>query len=83
MTYLLSCNIGEVLVVFFGVMIFQDLVVTAIMLLWINVVTDGIPAVALGLDPVEKELCGTSRKCFKRKSLVNDCGLRWCYLVFC
>ena len=55
-TYLLSCNIGEVLIVFFGVMIFQKLPLTATMLLWINVVTDGIPAVALSLDPAEQDI---------------------------
>lgn len=52
--YLLSCNIGEVLVVFISILLVQKLPLTATMLLWINVVTDGIPAVALGLDPAEK-----------------------------
>ncbi len=54
--YLLSCNIGEVLVVFLAVMLWQELPLTATMLLWINVVTDGIPAVALGLDPAENNI---------------------------
>lgn len=54
--YLLSCNIAEVLVVFLGVMLFQKLTLSATMLLWINVVTDGIPAVALGLDPAENNI---------------------------
>ncbi|MDP2720358.1 MAG: calcium-translocating P-type ATPase, PMCA-type [bacterium] len=52
--YLLSCNVGEVLVVFLALILFQDIILTAVMLLWINIVTDGIPAVALGLDPAEK-----------------------------
>ncbi|HUQ84921.1 MAG TPA: cation-translocating P-type ATPase [Candidatus Limnocylindrales bacterium] len=63
--YLLSCNIGEVLVVFTGVMLFQKLPLTAIQLLWINVVTDGIPAVALGLDPAEKGIMRYSPKVFQ------------------
>lgn len=54
--YLLSCNIGEVMIVFVGVLIFKDLPLTAIMLLWINLVTDGLPAIALGLDPMEKDI---------------------------
>lgn len=54
--YLLSCNIAEVLVVFFALVIFGHLPLTAIMLLWINVITDGLPAVALGLDPAEKNI---------------------------
>ena len=52
--YLLSANIAEVLVILFGVIIFQDLVLTAAQLLFINIVTDGLPAVALGSDPSEK-----------------------------
>ncbi|MBI2028028.1 MAG: calcium-translocating P-type ATPase, PMCA-type [Candidatus Levybacteria bacterium] len=65
--YLLSCNIGEVLVVFIGLMIFQKLPLTATMLLWINVVTDGLPAVALGLDPPEKGILNHSPKLFQGK----------------
>ena len=61
--YLLSANAGEVLVVFFGVLVgsalfpglFEGdvdvLVLTPVMLLWINLVTDGLPALALGSDP--------------------------------
>ncbi len=63
--YLLSCNIAEVLVVFLAVMLFQDLPLTAIMLLWINVVTDGLPAIALGLDPAEKGIMGHKPKKFQ------------------
>lgn len=63
--YLLSCNLAEVLIVFFGVIILQDLVLTATMLLWINVVTDGIPAVALGLDPAEKGIMRYSPRAFQ------------------
>jgi Ca2+-transporting ATPase len=61
--YLLSANAGEVLVVFFGVLVGSSLfpglfegdvdvlVLTPVMLLWINLVTDGLPALALGSDP--------------------------------
>lgn len=52
--YLLSANIAEVLTILFGVLIFQDLVLTAAQLLFINIVTDGLPAIALGSDPAEK-----------------------------
>lgn len=63
--YLLSCNLAEVIIVFLGVVILQDLVLTATMLLWINVVTDGIPAVALGLDPAEKGIMRYNPKVFQ------------------
>jgi len=65
-TYLLSCNIGEVLVVFFGIFIFQKLILSATMLLWINVITDGIPAIALGLDPAEKDILKKPAKAFQK-----------------
>ncbi len=64
-TYLLSCNIGEVLVIFFGIVIFQKLTLSAIMLLWINVVTDGVPAIALGLDPAEEGILKKPAKAFQ------------------
>jgi len=63
--YLLSCNVGEVLVVFFGLLIFKDLPLTAVMLLWINVITDGLPAIALGLDPAEKGILSFPPKKFQ------------------
>ncbi len=64
--YLLSANMGEVFIVFFGVLIggflFPDvfgsashaLILTPVMLLWINLLTDGLPALALGADPKAK-----------------------------
>jgi len=51
--YLLSSNLGEVFVVFFAILLFgvEQLPMTAIMLLWLNLVTDGLPALALSMDP--------------------------------
>lgn len=51
--YLLSANIAEVLTVFFGVLLFRNPILTAAQLLFINIVTDGLPAIALGSDPAE------------------------------
>ncbi len=62
--YLLSCNIGEVILIFAGIILFKDLLLTATMLLWINVVTDGLPAVALGMDKAEKDIMNFSPKKF-------------------
>jgi Ca2+-transporting ATPase len=53
--YLLSCNIGEVLVVFVGSLIGLPLPLLAAHLLWVNLVTDGLPAIALGVDPVSPD----------------------------
>lgn len=68
--YLLSCNIAEVLLIFFGVIVLQELVLTATMLLWINVVTDGIPAVALGMDEAEKGIMRYKPKVFQ-ENIIN------------
>ena len=65
--YLLSSNIGEVLVVFLALIIFKNIPLTAVMLLWINVVTDGLPAIALGLDPAEKGILNHSPRKFQEQ----------------
>ncbi len=49
--FLISCNIAEVLVILFGIVVFNNLLLTAVQLLFVNIVTDGLPAVALGSDP--------------------------------
>ena len=54
--FLLSCNIGEVITVLFGILLHGNLVLTAAQLLFINIVTDGLPAVALGSDPASKNV---------------------------
>ena len=52
--YLLSCNIGEILAIFLAtVLAFPHAPLTAVQLLWLNLVTDSLPALALGLEPVE------------------------------
>jgi Ca2+-transporting ATPase len=54
--FLISCNIAEVLVILFGILVFNDLLLTAVQLLFINIVTDGLPAIALGSDPARKDV---------------------------
>jgi Ca2+-transporting ATPase len=51
--FLLSCNASEVLVMFVGFLVFGALgdPLLAVQLLWINLITDGLPALALGVDP--------------------------------
>ncbi|MFD1564250.1 cation-translocating P-type ATPase [Haloarchaeobius amylolyticus] len=49
--FLLCWNAGEVMLVFSGSMLGFGLVVTPVQILWINVVTDGLPALSMGVDP--------------------------------
>jgi len=54
--FLLGSNIGELFAVFFAMIIWQKSPLLAIQLLWINLVTDGLPALALGMEPVESDV---------------------------
>ena len=60
--YMLSSNLGEVLVIFLAMMIGFSvdggivLPLLAIQILWMNLVTDGLPAIALGVDPINKDV---------------------------
>ncbi|MFB6144169.1 MAG: cation-translocating P-type ATPase [Candidatus Nanohaloarchaea archaeon] len=90
--YLLSANAGEVLVVFGGVLIgsslFQStfsagesaLILTPVMLLWINLVTDGLPALALGTDPasegiMERPPRGQDEPVINRRMMASILGI--------
>ncbi|MEX2186730.1 MAG: cation-translocating P-type ATPase [Pirellulales bacterium] len=54
--YLLSCNAGEVLVMFVSALAGWPAPLLPIQILWINLVTDGLPALALGLEPPERDV---------------------------
>lgn len=53
--YLLSCNIGEIITIFFATVLdFAQMPLVPVQLLWLNLVTDSLPALALGMEPVEE-----------------------------
>jgi Ca2+-transporting ATPase len=54
--YLLSCNIAEILIIFLGTLITKNSPLTAIQLLWLNLVTDGAPALALGTEKGDPDI---------------------------
>lgn len=54
--YLLGCNVGEVLTMFFATLAGLPLPLLPIQILWINLVTDGLPAIALGVDPGDTDI---------------------------
>lgn len=60
-SYLLSCNMAELIIIFFGAIAEVTLIIPAIILapihiFWLNLITDGLPAVALALDPLHPHL---------------------------
>ena len=65
--YLLSSNTAEVLVILLAILFGFPLPMTAIMLLWINLVTDGLPALSLSVDPNPKDLMKKPPKKAKEK----------------
>ena len=54
--FLLGTNIGEVITVFFAMILWHKTPLLSMQLLWINLVTDSLPAIALGMEPVEKDI---------------------------
>ncbi|MCP8616579.1 calcium-translocating P-type ATPase, SERCA-type [Salirhabdus salicampi] len=54
--YLLASNVGEILVMLFAMLLGMPLPLVPVQILWVNLVTDGLPALALGLDKPEKDV---------------------------
>ncbi len=65
--FLLSSNIGEILVVFIASLMSLDSPLLPIHLLWVNLVTDSLPAIALGFEKIDNEI-------MKRKPLSANVG---------
>lgn len=55
-SFLLSCNIGEVLIIFIAILIGAPVPLTAVQLLFLNLVTDSLPALALGTEKGESDI---------------------------
>ena len=60
--FLLGTNIGEVITVFVAMLLWQVTPLLSMQLLWINLVTDSLPAIALGMEAVEKDVMNKKPK---------------------
>lgn len=79
-TYLLSSNLGEVFTIFTAIMIGLPLPVLAIQILWINLMTDGLPALALGIDPPDIGIMERKPRA-KEKNIVSARRFIWMVMI--
>ena len=88
--YLLSCNLGEVLTMFLASLFYLPNPLTPIQILFVNLATDGLPAIALGVDPPDKDIMRQSPReknegIFARglweKIIVRGCLIGICTLL--
>ncbi len=54
--YLLSANMAEIMIILGGLVFLGEVLLTPALILWINLVTDSIPAITLGLEPSEPDI---------------------------
>ena len=74
--FLLGTNIGEILTVFTAMILWRKAPLLSMQLLWINLVTDGLPAVALGVEAVEEGVMKQKPKPKDEGLFANGFGLR-------
>ncbi len=74
--FLLGTNIGEILTVFIAMLLWHESPLMSMQLLWINLVTDSLPAIALGMEPVEKDVMDRKPKPKKESLFAGGLGVR-------
>jgi len=85
--YLLSCNLGEVLTMFLASLFYLENPLLPIQILFVNLVTDGLPAIALGVDPADGDIMsekprGKNESVFSR-GLTEKIIIRGCLIGVC
>lgn len=74
--FLLGTNIGELLTVFFAMLFWRNSPLLSMQLLWINLVTDSLPAVALGMEPVDSAVMKRGPKPKNEGVFAHGMGVR-------
>lgn len=85
--YLLSCNLGEVLTMFLASILTLPTPLSPIQILFVNLATDGLPAIALGLDPPDVDIMRMNPRDKKEgifaRGLVEKITVRGCLIGIC
>ena len=74
--FLLSCNLGEIIAVFLAMIFWRETPLLPMQLLWINLVTDSLPALALGVEPVEADIMNRRPRSRKEGLFSDGIGLQ-------
>ena len=74
--FLLSCNLGEVVAIFASILFFWPVPLLPTQILWINLVTDTLPAIALGIDPGDKDVMKEKPRNPKESFFAGGAGVR-------
>ncbi len=74
--FLLGTNIGEVITVFIAMLLWHKTPLLSMQLLWINLVTDSLPAIALGMEAVEDDVMDRKPKPKNEGIFANGLGIR-------
>lgn len=74
--FLLSCNLGEVITIFLSILLNWPIPLLATQILWINLITDSLPAIALGVDPGDKDVMRHKPRNPKESFFARGAGVR-------
>lgn len=74
--FLLSCNLGEVIAIFISVLMGWPVPLVATQILWVNLITDSLPAISLGMDPGDPDVMSQKPRNPKESFFSGNAGLR-------
>lgn len=74
--FLLSCNLGEVITIFLSILFNWPVPLLATQILWVNLITDSLPAIALGIDPGDKDVMKQRPRNPKESFFARGAGFR-------
>lgn len=74
--FLLSCNLGEVISIFASILFFWPIPLLPTQILWMNLITDTLPAIALGVDPGDKDVMKKKPRSAKESFFAKGAGAK-------